>query len=392
MEILSAFDEENLNADKKTFSSLLKHISQVDKSHVVVMIQVENEIGMLNEARDHYEPADKMFSKTVPQELMDYIQRNKETLKPEFKNNWTINSSKETGTWEEVFGKIPNTDEIFMAWNYSRYTNKIAEAGKVIYPLPMYINAALNRPNVKPGDYPSAGPLPHLMDVWLAGAPSIDFLSPDIYFDNIKDWIKKYQHSGNPIFIPEIKNGEQNAAQVFYVIGQYDAMGFSPFSIESTDNPEKEPLTKSYDIFKQLSPLILKYQGKGLIAGVLVDKDYQKEDVKLGNFILHVSHDYTLGWSPKAKEPGQWPESGCIIISTGNDEYFIGGTGIVITFDTNSPGDTLAGIASIDEGKFVNGKWIPGRRMNGDQDHQGRHLRIPVGDWGIQNIKLYRYH
>jgi beta-galactosidase GanA len=42
----------------------------------------------------------------------------------------------------------------------------------------MYVNAALNRPGAKPGQYPSAGPLPHVMDIWKAGAPSIDFLAP----------------------------------------------------------------------------------------------------------------------------------------------------------------------------------------------------------------------
>ena len=30
------------------------------------------------------------------------------------------------------------------------------------------------------------------------------------------------------------------------------------------------------------------------------------------------------------------------------------------------------GILQAEEGKYVNGKWIIGRRMNGDQDHQGR--------------------
>jgi hypothetical protein len=50
-----------------------------------------------------------------------------------------------------------------------------------------------------------------------------------------------------------------------------------------------------------------------------------------------------------------------------------------------------AGILSVEEGRFVNGKWQPGRRMNGDQDHQGRHLRIPEGEYSIQRIKLYTY-
>jgi len=113
------------------------------------------------------------------------------------------NGDKESGTWEEIFGQGPHTDEIFMAWYYSQFTNTLVEAGKAIYPLPMFVNAALNRPGWLPWRYPSAGPLPHLMDVWKAGAPAIDFLSPDIYFPNIKHWANLYTRQGNPLFIPE---------------------------------------------------------------------------------------------------------------------------------------------------------------------------------------------
>jgi hypothetical protein len=71
-------------------------------------------------------------------------------------------------------------EQIFMAWHYARYVNCVAAAGKAEYPLPMFVNAALIRPNYKPGQYPSAGPLPHLFDIWRAAAPQVDFLSPDI--------------------------------------------------------------------------------------------------------------------------------------------------------------------------------------------------------------------
>jgi hypothetical protein len=40
----------------------------------------------------------------------------------------------------------------------------------------------------------------------------------------------------------------------------------------------------------------------------------------------------------------------------------------------------------------VNGLWVAGRRLIGDEDHQGRHLRLPSDQFGIQRVKLYRYH
>lgn len=29
--------------------------------------------------------------------------------------------------------------------------------------------------------------------------------------------------------------------------------------------------------------------------------------------------------------------------------------------------------------------------LGGDEDHQGRHLRIPAGSVGVQHLKIYRY-
>jgi hypothetical protein len=77
---------------------------------------------------------------------------------------------------DAVFGDSDATAEIFTAWHYARYVESLAAAGKAVYPLPMYVNAALNRPNKAPGKYPSGGPLPHLLDVWKIGAPSVDLL------------------------------------------------------------------------------------------------------------------------------------------------------------------------------------------------------------------------
>jgi beta-galactosidase GanA len=393
MEILTPFSEENREADARAFTALIRHIHQVDgKKHTVIMVQVENEMGMIPQARDYSDAANDLFNKPVPKELMNYLVQHKETLIPEFRKVWADAGSRTSGTWEEIFGKGLGTDEIFMAWHYAQYTNRIVEAGKNEYPLPMFVNAALIRPNYKPGQYPSAGPLPHIMDIWRAGGPLIDFFSPDIYFQNFAEWCRKYDHSGNPLFIPEARRDAQAAANVFYAIGQHDAIGFCPFSIESINDADNDPLAKAYDILSQLAPIILKNQGEGTMAGTLLDKDNQIQQVELGNYTLKVSHDYTWSWSSGAGESDRWPRAGGIFISIGPDEYIIAGTSIIVTFSPISPGDPMAGIASIQEGQYVDGQWVPGRWMNGDQSHQGRHLRIPAGDFGIQHIKLYRYH
>ena len=73
------------------------------------------------------------------------------------------------------------------------------------------------------------------------------------------------------------------------------------------------------------------------------------------------------------------------------DEFYIAGSGVLVTFQSSAGNGTIAGIAGIEEGAFVNGKWAAGRHLNGDQDHQGRHLHLPGGEYGIQKVRLYTY-
>lgn len=61
---------------------------------------------------------------------MKYLEKNKTRLVPEFDAVWKANGYKSSGNWEQVFGKGLHTDEIFMAWYYSVFANKVAEAGK----------------------------------------------------------------------------------------------------------------------------------------------------------------------------------------------------------------------------------------------------------------------
>jgi beta-galactosidase GanA len=388
MEILSAFNKENLDADSRAFATFMHHLREVDgRDHTVILVQVENEIGMIPDSRDRSAVADRLFKQPVPAELMSYVEQHKETLNPQFRTLWSSAGSRTRGTWEEVFGAGPRTDEIFMAWHYARYVNQVARAGGAEYKLPMYVNAALIRPGYQPGQYPAGGPLPHLMDVWRAGAPQIDFLSPDIYFTNFADWARKYQQSGNPVFIPEAAPNSASAINALYAFGQLDAIGFSPFAIESVEEPVSKSVTSSYDLLKQLAPLILEHQGKGEMAGFLPEGPEQRAPLKLklNGYTLNVTYERP------AAAPASDTAAGGLAIAIGPDEFIFAGTGLTITFEDAVAGDTNVGIVSAQEGRYVDGKWEPGRWLNGDQTHQGRHIRLVPGRFDIQRVKLYRY-
>lgn len=394
-EILTPFSENNLQADLKAFKSLMRHVKEIDEmEQTVIMVQPENEIGMLPSARDYNELANEKFANNVPKELMDYLVKNKHALVPEFYKVWEVNGFKTHGTWEEIFGKGLHTDEIFMAWYFAQYTDEITSAGKEIYPLPMFVNAALNRPGWEPGRYPSAGPLPHLMEVWKAGGKSIDFLTPDFYNPDFKHWNDLYTRQNDPLFVPEHRFDNTVAAKALFTIGHYEGLGFSPFSIEQ--NPEEpftlkeEKLAKIYDVLLQVKPLIDANRGKNRIEGVLLDQDTKAVKFVLGDYEFTAAHTYNLGWEPNARS-SEWEPSGAIIIQTGDSEFYFAGFGVSLTFKSLKNPDARVGILKTDRGEFKDGEWTVFRHLNGDQTHQGRHIRSFVEDVSVQRFSLYEY-
>jgi Domain of unknown function (DUF5597) len=394
-EILTPFSDHNLEADLNAYKQLLRHIKEVDAdSQTVILMQPENEIGMLPSARDHCPLANQKFKEEVPNELIAYLGKNKRDLNPEFLEIWKNNGFKVKGTWEEVFGKGLHTDEIFMAYYFARYADQVSAAGKKEYALPAYVNAALNRPDVKPGDYPSAGPLPHILDVWKAASPSIDFYSPDFYNPRFKYWNDLYVRQGNPLFVPEHSFDNTVAAKALFAIGHYGALGFSPFSIEQKpDTPfssKDEKLAKVYDVIAQIKPILDQNRCKKRIEGVLLDKESKGTTFVLGDYEFAAEHTFNLGWEANAKSD-DWETAGAIIVQTGQNEFYFAGFGVLLKMKNVKKSNSRVGILKTDRGYFNNGKWTVYQHLNGDQTHQGRHIRSFVDDVFIQRFTLYEY-
>jgi hypothetical protein len=399
IELLSPFSDANRDADARAFAALMRHVREVDgQQHTVIMIQVENEVGMHADSRDRSPVADKALAGPVPKELMDYLQQYKETLIPEFRQVWEAAGFKTSGTWEEVFGKGAVTDGFFMAWNLAHYIGRVAEAGKAEYPLPMFVNAALYGVGRGPQPPPSGGrPWDLVMDVWKAGAPRIDMLSPDIYSE--RDFVAfcaKYTQSGNPLFIPETGGGPTSAARALYAFGRHDAIGFSPFGIDRVDRLGNNPdLTGIYDLLSRLAPLISAHQGNGTMSAVLLNPNDPPQKVQVGNYTLEVAY-WPIRYSmpllmPGEPPPGTPPPAAALLIAAGPDEYYAAGSGVKVTFSPNTPGPPLAGLATVEEGTFVNGHWVPGIRLAGDDTGQGEDLFEIQRYMGIQRFTLYRY-
>ena len=210
---------------------MMRHIREVDRTHRVIMVQVENEIGIFGDSRDRSPLANKAFAAPVPAELMDYLQKHKDELHPDLRKVWEAAGGKTSGTWEEVFGKGPQADEIFMAWNYARYINHVMEAGKKEYPVPMFVNAVGNR---RLGEGPARrGVRPrtrHMESGRSAGGhvlPRCLHGGSQGAANHIVELTKRYTRSGKPFFTAEAEDGEIGAAHAFYAIGQQRAIGYS---------------------------------------------------------------------------------------------------------------------------------------------------------------------
>ena len=431
VELLSTLSDATRDADAAAFAALMRHIKEVDGAqHTVLMMQVENEVGVLRDSRDRSPAANRAFAGPVPAELMSYLEAHKENLIPEFREVWAANGFKKSGSWEEVFGpgkpatlEIPiqtfvsllgplehenswqhlhwPSDEIFMAWNYARFLEKMVQAGKAEYNIPMYVNAWLQQPNhAWPGTYPSGGPLPQVHDVWRAGAPDIDILAPDLYLEFFDNLCERFSRNGNPLFIPETST---NPANLIMAVGKYNTIGFSHFGIDG-NRPIPPDLATTYSILNQLSPMILAHQGTDSITAVRLNQGDPPKQVKLGNYTLTLTYTgRSAHVPPQAKgqavaSPDPAPgaansepplEAAAILIATGPDEYYFAGGGMRIDFTPNTPGPQNVGLGDVQLGNFVDGKWKVTRQIAGDDDAQGEILILRP--FTILRTTVYRF-
>jgi hypothetical protein len=351
LDSLTPFCENNREADSRAFCALMRHVREEDgEDGTVIMIQVENETAMIDDARDRSEGAEAAYRGPVPEELIRYMAGKGDALHGGLRESWAANGAKTVGTWAELFGESPAGEEVFMAWHFARYIDSVAAAGKAIHPIPMYTNAALNRPGLAPG---------------------------------------KYDLDGNPLFIPEAPNGPGSGARAFYAIGEHSALGYSPFAIESTPDPETSDTARAYAVLSRVAGTICELRGQGRVRGALLDTTTPCVTFPLGGYDFRVAHDHTFEWSSYHAEP-VLPETGCVVACPRDGEYYVCGTGVIVSFAPPG-GEGVAGIVSIDEGTFDGGVFVAGRRLNGDETHQGRLLRIEYGRYAILRARLYTF-
>ena len=418
---LSVFGTASMQADAHAFAALMAHLRDTDISHTVVMIQVENETGLRNDSRDRSALADAAYNSPVPQALMNWMKSHRDTMLPRLRSIWSEAGQHESGTWPQVFGADPAGDEVFMAWYTAKYINAVAEAGSRELHLPMYANAWLVQfPDQTPGDYPSGGPVSRMMDIWHLAAPQLALLSPDIYLADFDGICASYTREGNPLFIPEARASVGN---LFIAVGKYDAIGYSPFGIDGPVGDEL--LSSAYAALEGIMGPLTAAQAEGTLQ-LIPPAASGDIDLSIGAYTAHIERGIH-GPTPRKQKVSQAPaitqdippapgeairpsptatpkalpiDNGYLhpfadsrrgvgmILPDGPDSFYVVGTGLALTFGSHEPG-RIARIGIVEEGSFVNGRWVPKRRLNGDETFGAYRVLLAPDAVQILHITLY---
>jgi len=366
--VLSVFSPELRAADSRAYQALATHLAARDLERTVVMLQIQNEVGLLGDSRDRCALASSAWAEQVPQQLTHFLSQHRDALVPELRAVWARGGYRTSGSWAEVFGDDWEAEEIFMAWAFASYIEALATVAAPIHGLPQYANVWLGpQPGQeRAGQYPSGG----------AGARVID-----VYEDDAKSAMAPYVRPDNPLFIPESRF---RTGQIFWAIGEHNAIGYSVFGIE--DGRIDRQLAAAYEVLGEIAPVITQAQAEGRIAGILLE-DGEHHEFSLGGFrftaqgstaLLNtmlldagvvappVVSSVTLETREGAQGVPGWSDTRAfgIVIQLEDDTFLVVGQDLAL--DAATPGQRVE-IDRAESVRLVDGEWQTTRILNGDE-------------------------
>jgi len=357
---LSPLGARTLEADRKAFAALMKHIREIDENdRTVILVQVENEAGILGSARDHSPEANKLFNGPVP-------------------TGFATALKKTPGSWAQVFGP-QFAEEAFTTYYMAKFINAVAQAGKDAYPLPMCLNVWIGGPGNnafgRPGDsYPSGGGQAHTLDLWKATAPAIDVIAPDIYDRsavNYRKLLSDYARPDNPLLLVETGEGKEYARYCFMAFGEYSAIGFAQFGVGikeygATDGGEFGPqftdVAGDFRLLRNAAPVIAELQGTKKLQAAIEEEHIGRRLLSFDRYDVQVRFPPATGRQPGWGEPipPAIPTGRALLAQVQPDEFLI--LGFDSTIDFRPPvisGHKEARIVQVEEGVYKDGVWTP---------------------------------
>ena len=417
---ISYLSENAMQADARAFGKMMQHVREYDEAYgTVITVQVENETGLLGNAREVSDEADAAFAGEVPQEFASYMRSHTEYMEEDVRA--AVEAGAEKSSWSEVFGAV--AEEIFSAYHVASFVEYVAKAGKDAYNLPMTVNCWLDKAADTPGDYPSGGPVARVHEVWDYCAPSIDVYCPDIYVPYFNKVCDRFVKSGtNPLYIPEAATHSYAAPRMVYTVGHYHAMCYSPFGFDDIGKPFSaaqgylfgmdvtDPALKTPQNFEEYAalgkilreamPLLAERYGTTDLQAVCAEREAEKkkslglpEDMNPMERMLAEAAAATkmifgdLGVSVGFGGMMRPRNDGALLVcrTKENEVYMIGEQCDIQLFSTDSEKTNLD-ILRLEEGTFENGVFVPGRRFNGDEAAQ-----LKLDKPGVLRLQWFTY-
>lgn len=403
--VLSSHCQANLDADRRAFVALCQHLRDEDQTdRSVIALQVENEPGILGSDRDYGPDGQAEFDGPVPFEL---YARMKTSGKGKVYDAWQVVGGRLAGTWAQAFGW--SAGEMLSAWSIARYIDAIAEAGKAVYDIPMYVNVWLGEQGWRiPGEsYPSGGAVGRTLDIYKWFTPHIDLIAPDIYISDDRGYqamCALYGRDDNPLFIPESAPGGSNAWNIFRALGEYNAIGYAFFAVENilaedgTLRADHQMLADSFRCAAAAIPLLLTYQGTDKIYTIVQEENLGVQLLNLDSWLgVAEFGEFYKDWRHRDPvSPGPRRGRGLVIQTTPNEFYLVGGGYRLVLrpvlppeqrLDVSVSRDNLlhilAHFVSVEEGHFEEDRhFVVDRERNGDE--------IDNGVWVEADVKVVR--
>lgn len=364
---LSPHAPATLEADRKAFVAFMQHLKAADPQRTVIMVQPENEPGTYGSVRDFSPMAQQLFDGPVPTELLQKL-------------------GKSPGTWAQVFGA--DADEFFHAWSIGRFIDQVTEAGKAVYPLPMYVNGALRGPfnPGQPGQYASGGPTDNVLDVWKAAGPHIDFLAPDIYMPEYRMYttvLERYARPDNALFVAETGNAPPYARYLFPTLG-HDGIGWSTFGIDfshysnyplgakKVDAETLAPFATGFQLVSLGMRPFAKASAEGKLHGVAEEAGQAVQNVPLNaRWRATVTYGVPQFWFQGQPPGNPEPIGSALIAELGPDEFLITAQHARVTLHPAGEATANMVLDRVEEGFYKDGQWQFQRNWNGDQTDYG---------------------
>ena len=359
---VSPFCTQVRDLDAKAFAALMRHLKEYDGTeNTVITVQVENEVGIWYHDRDFCDQSNAAFAQEIPQEVAQLFGV--------------------SGTWEEAFG--PMACYQFEAYQYARYIETVAAAGKAEYPLPLYVNCVASMS----GFTPSGGPDYTVHKMWMHFAPSIEVFSPDIYEPTFREICAAFAHDDNPLFIPETSTGRDTAARMIYAMGAHNCIGFNPFGCEDFFNDQGQipdldwasndfydnyipgagdRLRRAYELTWALWPELRKAYPEGRVHA-FYQQDHDVERLVIQDYQVTVQFGGVVRGSILGADHSGEPAGAGLIIERGPGEFLLFGTNFKVQFAPAKGSRETLFVVDKRELRLDDGVLNEGRALNGDE-------------------------